>query len=71
MGRQMPRFEKYFSNTLITGCIFLMYKAAFLGMESATEEVIEWVLSNPKLALASAKMGRYIEDISSHEVRNL
>ncbi|KAL3820177.1 hypothetical protein ACJIZ3_006082 [Penstemon smallii] len=70
LGRQMPNFEEYFSNTVITSCIYLMFSASFIGMESASKETSDWLFSRPNMVVATAKLGRYVEDLGSHEREN-
>ncbi|KAI3449960.1 hypothetical protein Pfo_006625 [Paulownia fortunei] len=68
MGRQMPAFEDYLANSVFTGCIYVMLTAIIPGMKSASEEIIDWLMSEPKIVIASAKMGRYVDDLASHKV---
>ncbi|KAL0419573.1 UNVERIFIED_CONTAM: Cis-muuroladiene synthase [Sesamum radiatum] len=67
MGRQMPTFEDYFANTVYTSCIYVMLTVPIPGMQSASEETIDWLMSEPKILIATAKMGRYVEDLGTHE----
>ncbi|KAL2231064.1 UNVERIFIED_CONTAM: Gamma-cadinene synthase, partial [Sesamum indicum] len=71
MGRQMPTFEDYFANTVYTSCIYVMFTALIPGMQSASEEIIDWLMSEPEILIATAKMGRYVEDLGTHEVKQL
>ncbi|KAL0435391.1 UNVERIFIED_CONTAM: Gamma-cadinene synthase [Sesamum radiatum] len=70
MGRQMPTFEDYFANTVYTSCIYVMFTALIPGVQSASEETIDWLMSEPKILIATAKMGRYVEDLGTHEREN-
>ncbi|KAK4478572.1 hypothetical protein RD792_014057 [Penstemon davidsonii] len=70
MGREMPTFEEYFVNTVFTSAIYVMFAAAIPGMTSASEETINWLLSEPNIIIGTAKMGRYVEDLGSHEREN-
>nr|QNC49792.1 terpene synthase 10 [Leucophyllum frutescens] len=67
MGRQMPSFEEYFANTVITSCIYVMFTAGFQGTKSVSKEVMDWLSSQPDVLVATAKMGRYVEDLGSYE----
>ncbi|KAK4482417.1 hypothetical protein RD792_009572 [Penstemon davidsonii] len=70
MGREMPTFEEYFVNTVFTSAIYVMFAAVIPGMTSASEETINWLLSEPNIIIGTAKMGRYVEDLGSHEREN-
>ncbi|KAK4407398.1 Dicarboxylate transporter 1, chloroplastic [Sesamum angolense] len=67
MGRQMPTFEDYFANTVYMSCIYVMLTVPIPGMQSASEESIDWLMSEPKILMATVKMGRYVEDLGTHE----
>ncbi|KAH6816226.1 hypothetical protein C2S51_021046 [Perilla frutescens var. frutescens] len=70
MERQMPPFEEYMTNSVFTSCIYVMFMAFVPGMKSVTEEVVQWLLSEPKIVISTAKMGRTLEDLGSHEREN-
>uniref|UniRef100_A0A1W7HBY5 Putative gamma-cadinene synthase n=1 Tax=Scoparia dulcis TaxID=107240 RepID=A0A1W7HBY5_SCODU len=71
LGRRMPPFDEYFANTVITSCIYVMFTAIIPGMKSVTKETIDWLVTEPnKMVIATAKMGRYLEDLGSHEREN-
>ncbi|KAH6809081.1 hypothetical protein C2S51_026864 [Perilla frutescens var. frutescens] len=70
MERQMPPFEEYMTNSVFTSCIYVMFMAFVPGMKSVTEEVVQWLLSEPKIVISTAKMGRTLEDLASHEREN-
>lgn len=70
MEQRMPTFEEYMNNSVVTSCIYVMFLALVPGMESVTEQDIQWFLSEPKLVISTAKMGRHLEDLGSHEREN-
>ncbi|KAH6785025.1 hypothetical protein C2S51_037480 [Perilla frutescens var. frutescens] len=70
MERQMPPFEEYMTNSVFTSCIYVMFMAFVPGMKSVTEEVVQWLLSEPKIVISTAKMGRTLDDLGSHEREN-
>nr|QXY08399.1 putative viridiflorene synthase [Leonurus sibiricus] len=74
MERQMPPFEVYINNSVFTSCIYFIFTALIPGIESATKEDIDWLLSEPKIVISIAKMARHLQDLASHEtlpVKNL
>ncbi|EYU31456.1 hypothetical protein ABFS82_07G067500 [Erythranthe guttata] len=70
MERKMPPLEEYLKNSVITSSIFVMFTAHFPGMKSVTQETIDWLLSNPKIVVSTAMIGRHIDDLGSHEREN-
>ncbi|KAK4435853.1 Gamma-cadinene synthase [Sesamum alatum] len=70
MEREMPTFEDYFKNSVITSCIYVMFTALVPGMKSITKETIDWLLSEPNIVISTARMGRHLEDLGSHEREN-
>ncbi|KAL6517591.1 hypothetical protein OROMI_033292 [Orobanche minor] len=70
MERNMPRYEEFMTNSVITSCIYPMFISFVPGMKSVTEEDVQWLLSEPKILISTAKMGRTLEDIGSHEREN-
>ncbi|KAL7145230.1 hypothetical protein ABFS83_07G066900 [Erythranthe nasuta] len=70
MERRMPPLEEYLKNSVITSSIFVMFTAHFPGMKSVTQETIDWLLSNPKIVVSAAMMGRLIDDLGCHEREN-
>ncbi|KAH6770143.1 hypothetical protein C2S52_014946 [Perilla frutescens var. hirtella] len=70
MERQMPSFQDYAKNSEITSCIYMIFAGTILGFKSATQETIDWIKSEPKIAISSGMIGRYWDDIGSHEREN-
>lgn len=64
----MPTFEDYIVNTSITSCIYAFCAVKILGMKSPSKEIIDWLMSEPEIIIASAKVCRYLDDLSSYEV---
>ncbi|KAL3537129.1 hypothetical protein ACH5RR_000495 [Cinchona calisaya] len=67
VARELPTFPDYLSNGLITGLSYILITATFAAMEHATEDVFHWLSKNPKIAVASAKICRLINDVGSYE----
>ncbi|KAL1542976.1 cis-muuroladiene synthase-like [Salvia divinorum] len=67
MGRQLPPFEDYVKNSEITSAIYIMFATIIPGFKSLTQETIDWMKSEPKIAVSSGLVGRYLDDIGSHE----
>ncbi|KAI3449959.1 hypothetical protein Pfo_006624 [Paulownia fortunei] len=67
MGGQMPKFEDYIVNTVITSCIYVFCSATIPGVKSVSKETIDWLISEPKIVIASAKVCRYLDDLGSYE----
>ncbi|PIN00125.1 Beta-farnesene synthase [Handroanthus impetiginosus] len=71
MKRELPSFEEYYANSVITSCLFVLFTGHFPGMKSVTKETIDWLLSEPKIVITAAKTGRYYNDLGSHERENI
>nr|U3LW50.1 RecName: Full=Tau-cadinol synthase; Short=LaCADS; AltName: Full=(+)-gamma-cadinene synthase; AltName: Full=Gamma-cadinene synthase [Lavandula angustifolia]AGL98418.1 cadinol synthase [Lavandula angustifolia] len=68
MGTQsMPSFQDYAKNSEITSCIYIMSASVFHGLESVTQETIDWLKNEPNFAVSTGMIGRYWDDIGSHE----
>ncbi|GFQ04033.1 gamma-cadinene synthase [Phtheirospermum japonicum] len=70
MERQMPPFEVYMTNSVVTSCIYEMLMSLLPGIESATKQSADWLVSEPKILISTAKLGRHLEDLGSHEREN-
>ncbi|KAM3290181.1 vetispiradiene synthase 3 isoform X2 [Capsicum chacoense] len=64
----VPLFEEYLNNALITGAFYLLVPASLLGMRSTSKASFDWILNKPKILLASAIVGRVVDDIASYKV---
>ncbi|KAK4419562.1 Gamma-cadinene synthase [Sesamum alatum] len=68
MGGQMPTYEKYIVNTVVTSCIYVFLTVGIPGIQSASQEAIEWLMSEPNKALiASTRVCRHADDIGSDD----
>ncbi|KAH6816227.1 hypothetical protein C2S51_021047 [Perilla frutescens var. frutescens] len=67
MQRQMPSFQDYAKNSEITSTVSIMFASIIPGLKSATKETIDWMKSEPKIAISTGMIGRYSDDINSHE----
>ncbi|XP_051141785.1 cis-muuroladiene synthase-like [Andrographis paniculata] len=67
LGIKMPTLEAYNDNIIITSTVYLLSTPALLGMKSATDEVFHWLHNRPKFVLAAARIGRFLDDLGSHQ----
>nr|XP_016451975.1 PREDICTED: vetispiradiene synthase 2-like [Nicotiana tabacum] len=63
-----PPFEEYLSNALITGTYYLLAPASLLGMKSASKAAFDWMMNKPKILVASALIGRVIDDVATYKI---
>lgn len=68
MERQMPSFQEYAKNSEITSVVYLMFASITVGLKSVTQQTIDWVKNGPNLVLPTTMIGRYYDDVGSHEV---
>ncbi|KAL0389336.1 UNVERIFIED_CONTAM: Gamma-cadinene synthase [Sesamum calycinum] len=54
MGGQMPTYEEYMVNTVVTSCIYVFLTVGIPGLKSASKEAIDWVMSEPNKALIAS-----------------
>ena len=64
----MPPFKDYVKNSEITSAIYIMFAFTIPGLKSVSQETIDWLKREPKIAISSGLAGRYLDDIGSHEV---
>ncbi|THU43309.1 hypothetical protein C4D60_Mb00t07630 [Musa balbisiana] len=65
----VPTLEEHLRVSLISSTCPMLECASFIGMrEIATKEAFEWITSFPKIVQAAAKIGRIMNDITSHEL---
>ena len=69
LTKELPSFADYISNGAITIGAYLIASAGFLDMDSASEDVINWMSTNPKLMVAYSTHSRLINDYGGHKVR--
>ncbi|KAL0435410.1 UNVERIFIED_CONTAM: Gamma-cadinene synthase [Sesamum radiatum] len=68
LGEQMPTYEEYLVNTIITSCIYVFLTVGIPGLKSISKESIDWLMSEPNKALiASTRVCRHANDIGSDE----
>lgn len=65
---KIPSFEEYLNNALVTGTYYLLAPASLLGMESTSKRTFDWMMNKPKILVASAIIGRVIDDIATYKV---
>ncbi|XP_073057132.1 germacrene A synthase-like [Primulina eburnea] len=64
--KRLPAFEDVLSLGVVTSLLFVFATSSFLN-GPATEKDFEWLMSKPKIAVASAHVGRYWNDQASYE----
>ncbi|KAL0300335.1 UNVERIFIED_CONTAM: Gamma-cadinene synthase [Sesamum calycinum] len=67
MGGQMPTYEEYIVNTVVTSCIYVILLGIIPGIKSASKETIDWLMTEPKALVASTRVCRYADDVGSDE----
>ncbi|GER51442.1 cadinol synthase [Striga asiatica] len=67
MGGQITSFEDYIQMTMISSIIYVGCAATFPGLESLSEETIDWFKSEPKIIRPLAEVCRYLDDVGSYE----
>ncbi|PHT24978.1 Vetispiradiene synthase 1 [Capsicum baccatum] len=65
---KIPSFKEYLTNALITGTYYLLAPASLLGMRSASKEAFDWMMSKPQILVASAIIGRVIDDVATYKI---
>nr|QEY10189.1 terpene synthase 5 [Scutellaria barbata] len=65
--KRIPSYEDYLPNSVTTSGTHVIFTALLPSMESLTKETIDWVLSDPKILVSTAKMVRLLNDLASHE----
>ncbi|KAL0419575.1 UNVERIFIED_CONTAM: Gamma-cadinene synthase [Sesamum radiatum] len=68
MGGQMPTYEEYIVNTVVTSCIYVILLGIIPGIKSASNETIDWLMTEPKALIASTRVCRYADDVGSDEI---
>ncbi|XP_011080334.1 gamma-cadinene synthase-like [Sesamum indicum] len=68
MGQvQIPTFEEYVANMMVTSCVYVLLSPTISAAKSAPKETIDWLMGEPKIVAAAAKIGRYLNDLGSYE----
>ncbi|KAL0459203.1 UNVERIFIED_CONTAM: Gamma-cadinene synthase [Sesamum latifolium] len=66
----MPTFEEYVANMMLTSCVYVILSSTIPAMKSASKETIDWLIDEPKIVAAAAKIGRYLNDLGSYQREN-
>ncbi|CAA0805838.1 Alpha-humulene/(-)-(E)-beta-caryophyllene synthase [Striga hermonthica] len=67
MGGPITSFEDYIQMTAISSIIYVGCAATFPGLESLSEEAIDWFKNEPKIIRPLAEVCRYLDDVGSYE----
>nr|XP_027083589.1 viridiflorene synthase-like [Coffea arabica]XP_027102276.1 viridiflorene synthase-like [Coffea arabica] len=67
LTNKLPSFADYLSSGMITSTYYLLPSAAFLGVDGASEDVIKWMSTNPRLFVALTTHARLTNDVGSHK----
>ncbi|CDP07835.1 unnamed protein product [Coffea canephora] len=67
LKKELPSFADYISNGAITIGVYLTASAAFLDMDYASEDVINWMSTMPKHMFACSTHARLINDFGGHK----
>ncbi|XP_006354694.1 vetispiradiene synthase 2-like [Solanum tuberosum] len=65
---KIPSFKDYLNNALVTGTYYLLAPASLLGMKSTSKKTFDWMMNKPKILVASAIIGRVIDDIATYKI---
>ncbi|PWA71765.1 10-epi-junenol synthase [Artemisia annua] len=65
-GGQVPSFQEYVKNGIITSTYNVLFKSCVMGMsEIVIQEALDWYESHPKVLEATGLLGRLYNDITS------
>ncbi|KAG8382303.1 hypothetical protein BUALT_Bualt05G0062800 [Buddleja alternifolia] len=67
MGQEMPTFQDHISNAYHTSGAAGVFTTIFLGMEFASRDAFDWLMSEPKIVVAGGLLTRHMNDIGSYE----
>ncbi|PIN19321.1 5-epiaristolochene synthase [Handroanthus impetiginosus] len=67
----VPSFADYMANGCITSTYNVITTASYLGMDSATKEAFGWVKKQHKLQVATAILGRIMNDTASYKFEKI
>ncbi|KAG8371181.1 hypothetical protein BUALT_Bualt13G0060300 [Buddleja alternifolia] len=67
MGQEMPTFEDHVSNGHRASGAAVVFAGMFMGMESASKEAFDWLMSEPKIVEAAGLLTRHMNDISTYD----
>ncbi|RVW86322.1 Valencene synthase [Vitis vinifera] len=67
-GKYIPTIEEYMGIAMVTVGVPVLTFMSFIGMrETATKEVFDWLLQNPKIVRATYIIIRLMDDMASHK----
>ncbi|KAL7159525.1 hypothetical protein ABFS83_01G033100 [Erythranthe nasuta] len=64
----LPTFDEYMSVAKITSTYYVLTTTSLIGMENATSQVFDWLLSKPKIVEANVTICRVVDDVATYEV---
>ncbi|XP_051118396.1 (-)-5-epieremophilene synthase STPS3-like [Andrographis paniculata] len=64
----LPPFDRYLSNAIVTSTYYCLSIATLLGTPFATKEHYEWLMTKPKVLVASCIVCRIVDDAATYEV---
>ncbi|GFP87018.1 cis-muuroladiene synthase, partial [Phtheirospermum japonicum] len=65
--QELPCFEEYIENSVMAGCLFAICSTTIPGMKYITKETVDWLMSVPKIVVASSTLGRYLDDVNGYK----
>ncbi|XP_048439389.1 (-)-germacrene D synthase-like [Pyrus x bretschneideri] len=65
--KHMPSLDEYMSVSLVTGGCLLLITTSFVGMEEATIDSFDWLLTSPPVVKATSTIQRLMDDIAEHK----
>ena len=69
-GKYIPTIEEYMGIAMVTVGVPVLTIMSFIGMrETATKEVFDRLLQNPKIVRATYIIIRLMDDMASHKVQ--
>ncbi|KAM1854094.1 hypothetical protein ACFX14_009970 [Malus domestica] len=63
----MPSLDEYMSVSLVTCGYLLLITTSFVGMEEATIDSFDWLLTSPPAVKAASTIVRLMDDIVDHK----
>ncbi|XP_051118259.1 germacrene A synthase-like [Andrographis paniculata] len=67
-ARCLTPFDQYLSNAIVTSCYYYLAIASLFGTKFATKENYEWLMTKPKVLVASCIISRLVDDAATYEV---
>ncbi|XP_027928308.1 probable terpene synthase 2 isoform X2 [Vigna unguiculata] len=63
----IPTYDEYKANGVLTSCLPCMITSFISLGEFATESVLDWIFSDPRIIAAASVIGRVMDDMASHK----